>query len=218
MGDHELSPMTTTPGEQHFYVGRGLVEVIPLLKGIFYWPRYSSALFPNHIQNMVSFDGIANPTLRQIAKVAFFGGSYTVGVFTMIISLAAFIWLLQKIWRSRRTQFKHERFMDNYMTATVFAVLGASAISPIVFSNWHLLLIMPIANIQLFRFLFRKMQFVRPLAWLPPVRFVAACCIYFIGYNLVAVSISNSRSFTDNIHTHYSEARAIIIEIAKQHH
>jgi hypothetical protein len=104
--------------------------------------------------------------------------------------------------------------MDNYMTATVFAVVGASAISPIVFSNWHLLLIMPIANVQLFRFLFRKMQFVRPLAWLKPTHFVTACCLYFIAYNLIAVSISQSRSFTDNIHTHYSEIRGVIIQMA----
>lgn len=207
----QLAPIVNGVDTQ-FYYGRGLVEVYPLLKGLFYWPRFTSGLFPVDIFSLVDFNWIADLNLRALASGGFTGLKYSFGVLTLALSLAAMVWFFRKLYAA--PQFLLPSFVDNFTVATLIAIFVSSAISPIVFSNWHLMLAMPIAYMNFVKFLSRG---VESFAWARKLRLrngslIAPLCIYFVIYGAIGVFASQTHSFTSNIHTRYLELKQLCIE------
>ncbi len=196
--NQNLAPVLDGADKQFFYF-RGLVEVYPLLKGLIYWFRFSSALFPSYIFNAVDFDWVQNPTLRFISTYLFLIVRYVVGGLTLILSVAAFVWWALQLKKSPR--YLMPTFLDNFLVASLISAFLASAITPIVFSNWHLMLIMPMTYMNLTKFIFTK-----PKA----LKVVCALSVYFVIYNIVGLLASQNQSFYINIHQRYSELRASV--------
>lgn len=207
LSDPNLVPVVAGQREEQYFYFRGLLEVGPLIKGVFYWVRYTSALFPSHIFSLIDFDFVQNPQIRSFLDLSFRSVTYLVASLSLVFSGAAFIWFIRRAWQLQPQKFLFHSFYDNYAFAMLLASVFACAVSPIMFSHWHLLLLMPIANIQFVRFVFHEMPNWRYLQRVKPIRLVASLCVYFAIYNFVAPVVSTNRSFVDNMHTNFEQLK-----------
>ena len=203
-----LAPIVSSPDSQ-FYYGRGLIEVYPLLKGLFYWPRFTSGIFPADIFSAVTFDWVQSPRLRSLAELGFAVLKYTAGVLTLLLSVGSLIWFFKKVFEARPQMFLLPGFVDNFVLGSFLAVFVSSSISPIVFSNWHLMLVMPITYIQFTKFLFQGIDtFTLPRRWNWGHGFlVLPLCVYFVIYGALGVFVSKAHSFRENMHTEFSQIK-----------
>jgi hypothetical protein len=206
----KIAPVLDPARGRQFYYGRGFIEIAQLAKGIYYWPRYSSAIFPNYIFNWLHFDGIADPQWRSILANAFLVVRYGVGIPTLVLSFFAFFWMLRKVYRNRGARFVLPDFLDNYTLAALLAIVAAAAASPAEFSSWHLLVFLPIANVNFVQWVFHGIH-----QWpfgLSPKKFFMALCCYFVCYNSIIVFLSDEHSWTNNIHTQYQTLKKEILK------
>ena len=135
------------PDKEGFY-GYGLVKVYPILKAALYWPRYTSTIIASQL-----LDGINAHLILSIIY-------YAIGIASMILSFWALAWFGKKIFRRRKALFRMDSIIDNYLLASILAVIASAALSPVNFANWYLLLILPFTYIVFVAFLTTKFSFL----------------------------------------------------------
>lgn len=180
------------------YIGWGGVHVFPVLKAFFYWLRYASFIFTNKIILGATFDVFsANALVQTIVMYSWRGLLFAIGGISLLFSLKVnyVAWTTVKPLISRKNrhiELSHENWLLLYVLGTVFAVLLSAALSPIIFSFWHLLIIFPIA-------LFPILSYTNSWAknnekTLPKYMFFVI--VYLLLVNLVAANDSGKYSYT----------------------
>ncbi len=207
LNNQTVIPITDNQKAKYFY-GRGLLYVFPLLKGILYWPRYTSMFFPSYIFNYVDFSWISNEYLKTPINWLFFSIRYFFGSVSMVISIWAFIWLLRRIFSYKKRFFRMESFIDNYILSALLVTVFISAITPITFTHWHLFLIFPVTYISFTQFLFSRFKFISKKH---AMILLLSVCTYFVFYNIAAIFTSDYYSINNNICTEYQSIKDRII-------
>jgi len=69
------------------FLFRGLVYVYPLMKGVWYWFRQGSFVFPTHILNDVGFNWISEEIQRSVFKLVWFVLAAIMTVTSLIFSI-----------------------------------------------------------------------------------------------------------------------------------
>ncbi|WP_428357313.1 hypothetical protein [Methyloprofundus sp.] len=180
------------------YIGWGGVHVYPVLKAFYYWLRYASFLFTNKIVLGASFNALsANTLVQTVTLYSWRGLLFAMGGLSLLFTLKAnyAAWIKIKPFITRKNaaaELSHEKWLLLYVVGTLFAVLLSSALSPIIFSFWHLLIVFPIA-------LFPVLSFVNDWAKnnekkLPKYLLLIFC--YFMLVNLVAANDSKKYSYS----------------------
>ena len=133
------------PGRQEGFLGRGLVTVHPLLKGLGYWLRYPSLYYS---QSMTKFDftaalgagwdAVLAPVCTTVAVV--------LGPLSLLVSVPANI----RLWR-RRPDLRWTRlprdaprreWVQGYVRWTMVAALVSFALSPTTIMMWQALIVL----------------------------------------------------------------------------
>lgn len=201
-----LIPVINKTHGDYFY-GKGLVDFFPMLKGILYWPRFSSSFFPSYIFNEVEINA-GSPQLSSLLDSTFLVVRYVAGGASMIISAWAFYWIVKRFFKSK---FNLSSSVESYFLAMFVGIFFSSAISPIVFSHWHLLIAFPMAILSLVWFL--EKGFPRPDK---NSLIILSLISYFVFYNFVSVFVSKYHSFTKNVHTEYPSFKKGVIAKTKR--
>ena len=180
------------------YIGWGGVHVYPVLKAFFYWLRYASFLFTNKIVLGASFSVLSfNEVVQTITLYSWRVLLFSLGGLSLLLSLKANYasWTRIKALISRKnvgTEISHEQWLLLYVVGALFAVLLSAALSPIIFSFWHLIIIFPIA-------LFPVLSYIND--WKNNkekslTKYLLLVIVYFLLVNLVAANDSKKFSYT----------------------
>ncbi len=155
------------------FFGRNFVLVYPTLKGIVYFFRMGSLYFGRHIFSEIQFEWIINAQLRLvfsfvfhilkwiIAGVSLFFSIKVIGLFIINNSRALFFSFKSK--KSLENYFSDLDFFEIYFYFLFIAALISTAISPVEFNHWHLILCFPAISIFLMKS-FSQMLSSRQLA------------------------------------------------------
>ena len=194
-----LMPVVDSSKEKFFY-GKSLVYVYPFIKGILYWCRYTSMLFPKFVYSGLDFSFLDEGAVRTSLSFVFNGLKHVAGVISMVFSLWSLGWWIRRVYQKRTEKFYFASFVDNYVLAVFCAVVIVTAISPMEFSHWHLMLVLPVACVSFFRFLIdKKFAFQnRTLVWV---------VVYFIIFNFVAALSSRDHNWKNNLTQDYPSYR-----------
>lgn len=122
------------------FLFRGLIYVYPFVKGVIYWFRQSSAIFPNMIFQSTDFGWMGYAAL--FFSPFFLILKYAVGAITMFFSLR----LNWDYYRQKR-----ESWVDSYIGVAFLSLVAISALSPLDFNFWHLFVLFPITILPLLR-------------------------------------------------------------------
>ena len=195
----QLAPIIDEFKKDYFY-GRGFVYVLPLLKGLSYWPRYVSFFFPSYIFKHLDFAWITDANMRQIIRSIFLGVANIIGALTFGVSIWAIYNFVKNVIRLKVQKFLCAGIVENYLVAALLSTFVISGASPISFSHWHLFLMFPLAYIIVVKFIVEKFANSK---WLG--RGLLITCIYLIFYNIVAPFSSEYHSISNNIQTDYQD-------------
>jgi len=130
------------------FVGRGLVKLFPLVRGIGYLLRYPSLSFSDR---MTAFDftstvgATADAVLAPTVRVA----AFSLGVISLAVPILAHrrLWpRLARQWRHRRLPPRSGRaWLSRYCGAVLVAALAAFALSPTTVMAWQGFIILHVA-------------------------------------------------------------------------
>lgn len=200
-GDQGLTPVVDQ-GLGDFYYGYGLTHPFSLLKGIMYWPRYTSFVFPHFIFGNLDYSRFGGGAMQAAVKYGFDSLRWVLGGASVLLSLWAFGWQLRK---NRQQRFRCSAPLENYVLSALIAMTVLTILSPAELSHWHLYLLLPVANIAFCRFLFERFH------WLSARKARAIFCavmLYFIIFNVMAnFTAPNYYSSKYNMRTQYEATK-----------
>jgi hypothetical protein len=182
------------------YIGWGVVHVYPVIKAILYWLRYASFFFNSFLLSDVSFVWLTDNKLIQTAFVYTYKIIiFTIGLFTVWLSYRANKFTFQKIrplfFRSKEKQkVGSEEWLLLFAFGSFVAVVISSALSPIVFNYWHLIIVFPFALIPLLSYINQKQQHKYF------VKYLMLVVMYFLMVNIIAANDSRKYSYKVNYH------------------
>jgi hypothetical protein len=127
------------PGRAGF-LGRGLVTVLPVVRGIAYLLRYASLSFSDRMTAFdftstlgVGLDAMVAPTLRTVA--------WGLGVASLAVPIVSHRWLWPRLgrrWRGRRRRpLVRRSWLMGYAGAVILAALASFALSPTTVMAWQ---------------------------------------------------------------------------------
>lgn len=202
-GNESLAPVVDE-GLGNFRYGFGLTHPLSLLKGVMYWPRYTSLVFPHFIFSNLDFSKFGGTTMQAVVRHGFDSLRWLLGGASVLVALWAFGWQLRSIWRQK---FRCPTPLENYILAGLLAMIVLAVLSPAELSHWHLFILLPVANIAFCRFLFERFH------WLPVGTSRVVFCtvmIYFILFNVMAnFTAPNYYSSSYNMRTGYAATKAL---------
>jgi hypothetical protein len=130
-------------GADKGFLGRGLVFVFPLLRGLIYWLRYSSLYLSEKMARFDFGDFLAPEPGARI------GRAVSVGL-SVVLPLTALLPLLanRRLWRSWRTRtwlrpgFSDRTWLKGYALWTFLAATVVFALSPTTIMMWQALIVL----------------------------------------------------------------------------
>ncbi|MGE5236643.1 MAG: hypothetical protein ACM3O7_09865 [Acidobacteriota bacterium] len=135
------------PGGKGF-IGRGLLLVYPLLRGVYYWLRYVSFELSD-MMTPFDFSATLPRLLNGVFSRAFWVLEQVIGPVTVLFPIAANIWLWQRehVHLSVRPDpRRHPRqWLVGYVAWSFLAAMIAFALSPTTFMAWQALCVLHIA-------------------------------------------------------------------------
>ena len=192
------------------YLSYGLKRIWIILKALIYWPRYSSLWLPHDFYNFNSFDFsriFDSETLSTAIKYTFVFIRYVLGAGSLILSFWGFGWTARRLWR-RRLELKNP--LDNYILMTIIAIAISSSLSPVMISNWYILLAYPIAQIAFCNFLFSKFENWAPFLW--GQRAFTGVALCFVVYNIAITYVSEQNPPSERMSIQYSKYRDSLLD------
>lgn len=178
------------------YLGRNLVLVYPVLKAIVYLFRMGSVYFGRHIFSEIRFDWISDGATQVVISTLFHAVKWVLAT----VSLLGSFYLLGTFVKSfyKNFHFKTEliespelRF-EWYLFFLLVSAVIASALSPVEFNHWHLVLCFPAIA------LFFTWKFSGGYAQKIKKPYVIAAASIFIVWNIFASFGSRSHAFNNN--------------------
>lgn len=176
------------------YIGWGAVHVYPIFKAILYWFRYASFIFSNKQVMGSTFDWVSSVAIVQTIAVYLFRVMfYLIGIGTLWIVWKAnrYSWEnIKTIAWSRHIPFTSVQWILLYALGAFLAILISAALSPIVFSHWHLIITFGFALLPVLVFINRYLEN-------GPKRFglyLSAVLGYFLMMNILAINDSEKFS------------------------
>ncbi len=142
-------PAILTDADKGF-LGRGLLYVFPLLRGLLYWLRYSSLYLSEKMARFDFGDFLAPEPGARIGRAV----SVVLGV---ILPLTALLPLLanRRLWRSWRTRkgfhqaYSERTWLKGYALWTFLAAAAVFAASPTTIMMWQALIVLHAAVLPL---------------------------------------------------------------------
>ncbi len=201
-GNESLAPVVDE-GLGNFHYGYGMTHPFSLLKGVMYWPRYTSFVFPHFIFSNLDYSRFGGTTMQATVRHGYDSLRWLLGGASVLVALWGFGWQLRRVWQQR---FKCPTALENYILAGLVAMVVLAVLSPAELSHWHLYILLPVANIAFCRFLFEQFH------WLPAGAARAMFCmvmIYFILFNVMAnFTAPNYYSSSYNMRTGYEAVKS----------
>ena len=122
---------------QKGFLGRGLVLVLPLLKGLLYWFRYASLAVGKRVMDLdfaSSLGAGADRVLEPVAEVFL----AALGVTLLVPLLAnARLWRRPRRWLRRRPAASARGWVRDYAAACFAAAIAAFALAPTTIMMWQ---------------------------------------------------------------------------------
>jgi hypothetical protein len=141
------------------YIGKGLVTIAPMLKGLLYWVRLGSLDIGVPLKEVVLNGSGVVIIILQI-----------VGVLGIVFAVFASYWMIRN---------QQERgFAFAYVTAAMIAIVVAAALSPITLQGWHVIIVLHAAVIPVGLFLHRG-----------PERVAKYSRTVLLAYSVLAIAI-----------------------------
>jgi hypothetical protein len=150
---HEVARTPAILPGRHGFIGRGLILVFPLLRGLLYWVRYGSLSVGNQMMQF-DFTGLVGvdgdrwlaPAVTLVAK--------SVGVVSVAPAVCATVWLLRRAWRRRQLLRDHRRasgrrWIQHYVVSVFAAAVVMFALAPTTVMLWQGLVVMHVAVLAL---------------------------------------------------------------------
>jgi hypothetical protein len=140
------------PNDDKGFIGRGLIFLYPLLRGIMYWLRYASLSLSRDIVNF-DFTQLLGLLGQTILRPITFFIAIIVGYLSLLAPLMANLWL----WRSKNAPLfsrptektSGEDWLKGYVKWVFLAAIISFAISPTTVMMWQGLIIMHVALLPL---------------------------------------------------------------------
>lgn len=131
------------------FIGRGLVTVYPVLRGILYWFRLGSLDIGRRLRHVIFLDSnwIGDDPARRILQFAVIV-LYALTVITIILSLAASWWFFRRKRPECDLKESWNR-LHSYAFNCFLAVVISSAFSPVTIQGWHVVIALHAASIPL---------------------------------------------------------------------
>jgi len=190
----------------NFYYGFNLLHPFSFFKGVMYWVRYTSMVFPHYIFSNLDYSAFGTGGMENVVRVGFDGLRWAFGGASVVLALWAFGWQLR---RFRRQRFRPADPLEQYVLAAMAAMVLLVVISPAELSHWHLYPLLPVATIAFCRFLFERFGGRRPGAGL--VLFVTVM-LYFTLFNVMAnFTAPNYYSPEQNMRTDYHALKSTLL-------
>lgn len=134
-----------SPAPSNSFVGYGLVTVIPVLRGFFYWFRLGSLDVGRRLSSVVFLD--SQWAGGDLLKTLLYLGTVLVvilAVLSTLIAVAATWWYFVRPGRlSGKVREWH--WLRTYSLMAFASLLLSSALSPVTIQSWHVLIALPAA-------------------------------------------------------------------------
>ncbi len=132
------------------FIGRNGLLIYPVIKAIIYWFRYGSLYLGRHMFSNIEFSWAGTSNLVTLAGLAFHILKWPVAAGTLYLS-AKIQWNMGKrVWSKMpfnrgvdRTKTSETDRIELYLFYLFAAMIVTSALSPVEFNHWHLLLCFP---------------------------------------------------------------------------
>lgn len=202
LADQELAVSMSKTGNG--FLGRNLVMVYPVIKGILYWLRYGAIYYGRHIFSEINFLWIQGESLRDVVSMVFHGLKWPLAAISLIFSGWAQIPILRKLIKEKpfsRSQnlvvLAPEQRWQYYALYMFFAMLISVCLSPVEFNHWHLILCFPIVTVLItskFNSLRHKISANKFRA------LFAGILLIFVMFDVLGALGSRSHSYEANFH------------------
>lgn len=145
--DVAAHPEILTAADKGF-LGRGLLLVFPLLRGILYWLRYASLAVPDRLTHYDFSDALGPAVSGWLSPVVNFGVNF-------LLPITLLLPLLATVWFARRNRFRLRRrvpapraarpWLHGYVLWTFVAAVLVFSLSPTTVMMWQGVLLLPAA-------------------------------------------------------------------------
>jgi len=191
--------------DSHSFLGRNLLLVYPVLKGISYWIRYGAISYGRHIFSEINFLWMQEGPARTIVHYTFHSLKWVFSVITLLWSAKIQGKIFWKIWKNDhpfkrgvdRTQAVGKDRIYGYAFYLFFGMLVAVSLSPVELNHWHLILCFPTITI-LMTIAFNELR-----TKLSPRQFkyiFATVFFVFCTFDIFGALGSRSHSASSNFH------------------
>lgn len=180
------------------YIGWGAVHVYPIFKALIYWLRYGSFYFSNKQLLNGNYDWLSMaPWLQQTVIYSWKGLVQTLGILSLWITWKAnrFGWekLKGTLFERSGLELKDpEQWLLTFAAGAIIAILISAALSPIIFSYWHLIITFGFALIPIVIYI-AHFQKSHPTRFL---KYIFMLLVYFLLINFVTLNYSEKYSYT----------------------
>jgi hypothetical protein len=128
------------PGGEHGFPLRGLLLVLPVVRGILYWLRYSSFALPAKLTRF-DFGPALGPALTVLLAAILWVLTQIIGQLTFVPSACANWWFARRVQRGgrRRTDagMSDRRWFNSYVTCTFVGAMISVCVSPTTIMFWQ---------------------------------------------------------------------------------
>ncbi|MNK07369.1 hypothetical protein D3C87_252820 [compost metagenome] len=191
--------------DSHSFLGRNLLLVYPVLKGISYWIRYGAISYGRHIFSEINFLWVQEGIWRSIVHHTFHSLKWVFSLITLLWSAKIQGQLFWKIWKKdhpfkikvERTTITGQDRISAYAFYLFFAMIAAVSLSPVELNHWHLILCFPVITVLM------TIAFNQLRSKLKPRQFkliFATVFVVFCTFDILGALGSRSHSFTSNFH------------------
>jgi hypothetical protein len=120
------------------FLGRGLVVVFPLLRGLLYWLRYGSLSMAGRM-DLFDFTEVLGSSANRWLKPPFFVISQVLSWLTVVAALIANVWLLRRrvAYAAPSTDAPGRYWLRTYVGLTLAAMVVILCLSPTTFMYWQ---------------------------------------------------------------------------------
>ncbi len=144
------------PGSGGF-VGRGLVTLVPVARGLWSLIRYGSFAVANTMQHF-DFSAAVGPDVDRWLAPAAVWTLRVLAAVTVVPSAIALVWFARRTWRRRRAVFRKpagsaRRWLDAYLGASLAATLVAICLSPASLMYWDFFVVFHVVVLVVIRWL-----------------------------------------------------------------
>lgn len=155
-----ISDVDLTKGDA--FLGRNLILVYPVLKGIIYFFRMGSMYFGRHIFSEINFEWIINNNfLKEALSFVFHALKWLLAAGTLFFSfkiIGSFLWqTTQKLKTSYQKSeiqlvLQNMNIFDVYFYCLFLSAVISTALSPVEFNHWHLIVCFPAITIFILKY------------------------------------------------------------------